>query len=476
MHTLLLDSQLGSTPQARAQLLATGGLKIYTTVSEKDQSAATKAVSWVLPWNSKVYNSAKSPNADTEVLMQPGTGKVLAIAQNQPYGTGPGQTEIDYAVNSQYGGSPSGVQTGSSSKLFTIITALEQGVPFGFQLTVPGQQSLTGYTNCQGQPITNPFNVGNAEGPGTGTYSFYTGTTGSINVFFAHLEQKVGLCNTVKTAVNLGMTRADGTSLLAPDGSQPPADDVPSFTLGVEPVSPMSMAAAYAVPAANGIYCKPVVLTKIVDGSGKSLPVPSAGCHRVISTEVAQATNYILQGVFTYPNGTAYGSGLANYQAAGKTGTSNVANNNGTPYAAFAGYTTKLVGYVSVFNPTYPATYTMTNMSACYQGEYGGQNCPSEMYGANAPLSTWHMTFDHANLAGSANFQPVPSSSSLWSMGNGQGVRQPSKKTSGGNGGNGNGGSGGGNGGNGNGGGGNGGNGGGGNGGGGVGGNPPFGG
>ncbi len=58
--------------------------------------------------------------------------------------------------------------------------------------------------------------------------------------------------------------------------------------------------------------------------------------------------------MFTAPNGTASGLGLSNYQAAGKTGTSNVESGNGTPYAAFAGYTTSLVGYVSVFNPVSP--------------------------------------------------------------------------------------------------------------------------
>jgi len=42
---------------------------------------------------------------------------------------GKGQTEVDYAVNRQYGGAD-GVQTGSSSKLFTLLTALKQGVPF----------------------------------------------------------------------------------------------------------------------------------------------------------------------------------------------------------------------------------------------------------------------------------------------------------------------------------------------------------
>ena len=446
IHTLLLDPQLGSTTEARAKLLATGGLQIHTTVSEKDQSSATNAVNWVLPSNSTTYNPAH--NAATEVLIQPGTGKVLAIAEDRPYGTGSGETEVDYAVNTPYGGG-AGIQTGSSSKLFTLITALEQGVPFGFQLTVPGTQTVSGYTNCQGQP-TGVFNVTNAEGPGTSTDSLYTGTTGSINVFFAHLEQKVGLCNVVNTAADLGVTRVDGKSLLAADGpNQLSADNYPAFTLGVVNVSPMSMAAAYAVPASNGVYCKPIVLTKIVDDTGQSLPVPSAGCHQAIPVRVAQAVNYILQGVFNFPNGTAYGSGLANYEAAGKTGTSNVASGNGTPYAAFAGYTTGLAGYVSVFNPASPTQNTMTGLSACYQGEYGGQNCPGEMFGANAPLSTWHTTFDHADLSGSVDFQPVPAGSSLWDKGTGQAVKQPSKSGQGGNGngnGNGNGGNGNGNG------------------------------
>ena len=310
MHTLLLDSQLGSSSEARAKLLATGGLKIYTTLSPKDQTAATKAVNYVLPASSKTYNP--SHNAAAEVLIQPGTGKVLAIAEDRPYGTGPGQTEIDYAVNSQYGGS-AGVQTGSSSKLFTLVTAIEQGIDFGFQLTVPGSDTVGTYYNCAGQPVGtipgNPqpgfFNVVNSEGASAPTgYSLYTGTVDSINVFYAHLEQKVGLCNTVKTAAAMGVTHVDGKSLLKPGGGQEPADDLPAFTLGVINVSPMSMAAAYAVPASNGIYCKPVVLTKIVDDDGHSLPVPSAGCHRAIPVRTAQAVNYILQGVLTFPGAT----------------------------------------------------------------------------------------------------------------------------------------------------------------------------
>jgi membrane peptidoglycan carboxypeptidase len=448
IHTILLSKQFGATTEDRARLLATGGLRIYTTLAPQDQDAATNAVNYVLPAHSSLYNPAH--NADTTVLLQPGTGRILAIAEDRQYGTGKGQTEVDYAANSQYGGQD-GVQTGSSSKLFTLVTALEQGVPFGFQLTVPGQDSIGGYYNCAGQPVGSfdpstgqydVFNVANSEGPGTTTDSLYTGTTNSINVFFAHLEQKVGLCNVVRTAAALGMTRADGKSLFAWDGkTQPPADDLPAFTLGVVNVSPMSMAAAYATAASGGIYCKPIAISRVINAAGQSLPVPSAGCHRVLSSDVADAVNYILQGVLTTGTAAAVG-GISGYQTAGKTGTSNVASGNGTPYAAFAGYTTNLVSYTSVFNPVSPTTDTMTGLSACYRLEFGGYECPGEMYGANAPASTWHMTFDHANLNGSVDFVLPSPNSELWSQGDGKVVKQPPKPKKGGGNGGGNGGGG----------------------------------
>ena len=74
-----------------------------------------------------------------------------------------------------------------------------------------------------------------------------------------------------------------------------------------------------------------------------------ANCHRVLSADVAEAANLILQGVLVSP-GTAAGRGI-NRPAAAKTGTANSGF-----YAAFAGYTPHLVGYVSVFNPIDPTT------------------------------------------------------------------------------------------------------------------------
>jgi membrane peptidoglycan carboxypeptidase len=464
-ESFLRNTAFGKTPLDRAKLLATGGLKIYTTLDPQDQQAAYNAVNYVLPARSHTYNPAK--NADTEAVVQPGTGQVMALTEDRPYGTGKGQTQINYAVDTAYGGS-SGVQTGSSSKLFTLLTALKQDMPFGDVMSAPGSTTVTGYTDCHGAPAgTDPttgqqgaFNVTNAEGPGSDSnQSLYTGTVQSVNTYFAELEQRVGLCNVVKTAASMGMTRADGTSLFSKDGSQGPADSIPSFTLGSVNVSPLSMAAAYATVAARGMYCAPVVIMKITDKTGKNLKMPSAGCHRAFSAQVADAASYILQGVLT--GGTAAppaGPGGIDRPAAGKTGTSNVEGGGGTPYAAFAGYTPSLVSYTSVFNPISPTGDTMTGYSACYRLEDGGQTCPPEMFGANAPASTWHMTFDHAALGKVTYFVPVPADSPFFSQGNGQSVPQPSKKKKkgkgpgnggGGNGGGGGGGNGGGGGGNG---------------------------
>jgi membrane peptidoglycan carboxypeptidase len=432
IHTILLDKTFGATPQDRAKLLATGGLQIHTTVSKTDQNAATRAVNYVLPQRSKTYNPAG--NAATTAMVTPGSGEIMAIAENRPYGTGPGQTEVDYAVPSQYGGA-NGVQTGSSSKFFTLVTALEQGVPFGFQATVPGSTTIQGYTDCAGDPAgyangqSGVFPVSNSEGPGTTTDSLVTGTTKSINVFFAALEQKVGLCNVVKTAAKLGMTRADGRSLFSADGSaQPPADQLPAFTLGVVNVAPLQMAAAYATAASGGIYCKPIAITKVTDADGEAVKVPSAGCHRALSSDVANAVSYILRGVLT--NGTAGTIGpISGYDSAGKTGTSNVASGNGTPYAAFAGYTTNLASFTSVFNPISPTGHTMTGYSACYRTFYGSQNCPGEMFGADAPANIWKLAFQHSNLGHARSFGKVSPGSALWARGGGLTVTLPTCPT-----------------------------------------------
>ena len=371
-----------------------GGMTISTTLGPREERAANRAVNFIEPQDSGYYNPGH--NADTEVLIQPGTGYIRAIAINRVFGTGPGHTTVDYAVNTKYGAS-AGIQTGSSSKVFTLVTALKQGLPFGYHLKVTSPTTVGPYYNCHGGYVP-PFKVINAEGPqGAQTYTIYNGTTASINAFYATLEQRVGLCKVVRTAASLGLTRADGTSLLRKDPHLPPsvnlaADNYPSFTLGSVYVSPLNMAAAYATLAARGIYCRPMAITAITGRDGQPNPVESPGCHRVISKSVADAANYVLQGVLG-GGGTAFNRGIG-IPAAAKTGTA-----NGGFYAAFAGYTPRLAGYVSVFNPRSPTGWgAMIGSRANYREINGALAIPGQMFGDNAPGATWQMTFLRLHL------------------------------------------------------------------------------
>ena len=328
-------------------------------------------------------------------------------------------------MNAQYGGDPTGVQTGSSSKIFTLITALKQGLPFGHTIKIKAPAFVGPMQTCYGQTVP-AAQFQNAEGPTSGTqvWQMAEATALSINLYFVNLENNVGLCNVVKTAVDMGMTRADGTSLMKYDHALGkngiPAFDVSSFTLGAVGVSPMSMAAAYASVAARGMYCAPVAITNIdVMATHQQLPVRKATCHRDMSKGVADAANYILQGTLTQSGATAANRSIPGYShVAAKTGTA-----NGGYYAAFAGYTPKLVSYTSVFNPVSPHKYAMVGPDgACYRDvpQLGGFQCPGQMYGDNAPGATWEETFMHAALGPDVPFVYPPSS--FFSLGNGWGA------------------------------------------------------
>jgi membrane peptidoglycan carboxypeptidase len=419
-HVLKLDY-----PSVWSDIQDSGGLAIHTTLNMKDQRAADRAVNYVEP----AHNAAVNPgrNADTEVMLQPGTGDVRAIAVNRTYGSGPGEDDIDYAVNEQYGGDQDGVQTGSSSKIFTLITALKQGLPFGHTISIKNPDTIGPFLTCHGR-VDPAFTYNNAEAAfkGSETWQLNEATVQSVNTYFVNLENQVGLCNVVKTAVDMGMTRADGTSLMSYDhslgrGNGLPAYDYSSFTLGSVGVSPMSMAAAYASVAARGKYCSPRAITSIeVTATHKQLPVQPASCHRDMSQGVADAANYILQGVLDQPGGTATNHDIPGLHVAGKTGTAN----NGY-FAAFAGYTPTLAAYVSVFNPVNPIRFPMTGAGSCYR-DLTGLSCPGQMFGDNAPAATWEYSFLRAALGKNVSFVGPPTS--FFSLGDGLGAPKTNGK------------------------------------------------
>ncbi len=122
--------------------------------------------------------------------------------------------------------------------------------------------------------------------------------------------------------------------------------------------------------------------------------------------------------------GTAYNRGIGR-PAAAKTGTADKGH-----YAAFAGYTPTLAGYVSVFNPFTPTTTgaMVGPPHSCYREVAGELSCPPQMFGDNAPGATWQYTFLHASLGPAKSFPGVSPGSLFYRLGNGFTSPKPKSK------------------------------------------------
>src|SRR5690606_28118853 len=313
-----------------------------------------------------------------EVLIEPGTGEIRAMVQSRNYGPDEsklGETSINFTANADRGGS-TGFQAGSTFKAITLAAALEKGLPYSTSFTSGSTITVTGQKNCDGNTLA-PWTVSNSsESGGAATHNMVSGTKGSVNTYFAQLQKRVGLCNVIKMAEKLGLTRADGQSY-----DNPRTQGNNSFTLGSEEVSPLNVAAAYATFASRGIYCKPMAITKIVDRQAGRTIEMEPECERRISKDVADGVNYLLQQ--TFKGGTATGLGIGR-PAAGKTGTT-----DNSASAWFAGYTPNLAGAVFVGDPRGPNQYPLRNVTL-------GGRYYSVVYGATIPGPIWQETMREA--------------------------------------------------------------------------------
>jgi membrane peptidoglycan carboxypeptidase len=357
------------TPGLSLSMLRRGGLTVTTTLSPKIQLAAQHGV------HQYVHAHEPAKVASAEAVVQPGTGKVKAIAVSTKYGNNSkkGENSIDYAVDRKYGGSQYGFHAGSTFKLFVLAAALKEGIPLSTRIKAPGDITVTGYTNCAGQSA-GVYDLHNAADSESGTFNLESGTYFSVNTFYAQLEQRTGLCEPIKLAEAMGMQPVNGG----------PIPQVPSFVLGsAAGFSPLDLAGAYATMAAHGKYCSPIAITSIVDRNGHSYPVPKSNCQQVVDPGLANTVTSILQGVLTIPGATGTTDALSGRPAAAKTGT--VDNYDGS---WFAGYTPQLASAVWAGIPAEP-NKTLAGL------KIGGITY-GEVFGATLAGKIWQATMNAA--------------------------------------------------------------------------------
>ncbi|PRY59153.1 membrane peptidoglycan carboxypeptidase [Glycomyces artemisiae] len=296
------DQELfGETERDRISLLKRGGFKIVTSLDADLQNQATERLSDEV--------DVDSPEALGSVTITPGTGHIRAMAVNRIYSldqtdNGP-RTDGDDSKPSNYpnttipllsGNSEvSGYPAGSTFKMFTLLAALEEGWPL--KTTIPNPSKYVSQypagndadpdVTCSrgGRNVWCPNNSISSSAP----LNLWSLFGRSSNTGFVQLQEMVGTSKAYDAAKRAGISFYSPGGVVAAEENGN-VDDYGSFTLGMDPTTPLDMAEAYATVAAGGLHCNPLPVMQVIDATGEEWTEASAPqCDQAFSEEVAYA-------------------------------------------------------------------------------------------------------------------------------------------------------------------------------------------
>ncbi len=290
--------QFGETPLDRENNLRWGGYSIITSLDLKAQTAAERNIAKRI--------STRNPYAVNLAAVEPGTGRVRAMATNRVFSldqshNGPNSDPAKAAAGTKGtwpnttnpligGGDGQGYQAGSTFKIFTMIAALESGLKLSYEITATSPYKSK-YVVESTSPSVCPDHIHWCPKNSNPTWmngkrNMWTGFGRSVNTYFVPLEERVGALNAVNVAKSLGITFRGTDADYAQPGS---AETWGAFTLGVSGTNPLELANAYASLAADGRYCEPTPIDGIRDVDGKQLDVGQPKCRQAVPVEVARA-------------------------------------------------------------------------------------------------------------------------------------------------------------------------------------------
>lgn len=345
--TLANSPEFGATPELRQALIYKGGLTIKTALVPSIQSKSDKVA--------KAALDPKNNIADAVAIIEPGTGKVVAISTNEVWGNGPGHTQLVLPAIANF-------QPGSTFKPITVATALEEGINPNYSFSVGSS-----YT-----PLNRNSPVGgftNAEAFSGGYLSMTQALAQSVNTWFVSLEDKIGVKAIAATGYKMGMTS------LPLSGPNAITERDATLTLGAYETSPIQLASVYATIAAHGVACAPIGIISVIDARGKGLSIPKADCKQVIRVSTADTLAQMMTSVVKY--GTGVNANIPGREVAGKTGTTSSA-----AAAWFAGFTPQYASAVWIGDPRGGYQYPLHNVVA-----YGQTWEP--VWGGGVPATLW---------------------------------------------------------------------------------------
>ncbi|MDD3392431.1 MAG: PBP1A family penicillin-binding protein [Bacilli bacterium] len=241
-----------------SSFLTTGGLKIYTNLDMEAQNILDASILENMKENQEIQVAS--------VVMDPNTGKVLALAGGR-----------DYSVSQYNRATSSKRQVGSTLKPFLYYAALENG--------------FTPSTTFVSEPTTFTFSGGNTYSPenyaniyGNKPISMLAALTYSDNIYAVKTHLFLGEETLVNMASRVGIT----TKLEA----------VPSLALGSNEINIMEMMTAYATLANEGYKVKAHFITRVEDMNGNVLYEYTSPKEAVLNKSLTFILNEMLSNCY----------------------------------------------------------------------------------------------------------------------------------------------------------------------------------
>ncbi len=303
-----------------AELLASEGLRIYTTLDPHLQRLAERAVERGLEQLEQRYPRLRRPQEEERLqaclfAVEPQTGFVRAMVGGR-----------DYRVSQFNRCTQARRQPGSLFKPIVYAAALES--------TRQHPSPVQATTTVMDEPFDWPFdgrlwspvNYGNRY---LGSVTVREALEQSLNAATARLAYQTGLGPIVELARALGI--------------ESPLPGVPSLVLGAAEVTPFEIGRVFAAFANGGVRAEPLAVRRVLDRSGVPLERRQVEVEAVLPADTSFLITHMLAGVLD--RGTARAARSLGFRlpAAGKTGTTNDYRD-----AWFAGYTPNLLAVVWV--------------------------------------------------------------------------------------------------------------------------------
>jgi stage V sporulation protein D (sporulation-specific penicillin-binding protein) len=302
------------------------------------------------------------PRGATVIVMNPHTGEILAMANRPTYNPNQFYKYSDQewknrAVAYNY-------EPGSTFKSIVSAAALQEG-----KLTPEERFTDAGFVEVSGRRIQN------WSGESYGNISFVEVIKQSINTCFVQIGMRLGAYKLTEYAKSFGFGKATGIELpgeeegLLFDPKDMRDSDVATMSIGQSiAVTPLQLITAVSAIANEGVLLKPHIIKEIRNADGSiDQEVTTQTVRQAITPETARILTGLMEKVVSEGGGKK--AFVKGYRFAGKTGTAEKLQDNGSGYSA-GRYVASFVGFGPVEDPQVAVLVVLDDPQGVY---YGGE-------------------------------------------------------------------------------------------------------